>query len=102
MYKEEPILYLVEKSRKEEALVMMRRVYHKSEDVAAIYDELKAELDQKKAETGSVTYLQTLSDPKYRYATLFCVFLFISAIQCGLSALLIYSTSIFVELKETG
>ena len=46
--------------------------------------------------------MQTLWDPKYRYATLFCVFLFISAIQCGLSAILIYSTSIFVKLRETG
>lgn len=30
------------------------------------------------------------------------MFLFISAIQCGLSAILIYSTSIFVKLRETG
>lgn len=57
MYKEEPILYLVERNRREEALIMMRRVYHKSENVEAIYDEVKADLDQKKAETGNVTIL---------------------------------------------
>ncbi len=33
IYREEPVLYLIEHDRKEEALVMMRRVYHPSENV---------------------------------------------------------------------
>mmetsp|Transcript_17562 Transcript_17562/g.12526 ORF Transcript_17562/g.12526 Transcript_17562/m.12526 type:complete len:277 (-) Transcript_17562:580-1410(-) len=102
VYKEEPVLYLVQEHRREEALIMMKRVYHASENVEKIYDELLEDMEQKKATTGHVTLIQTLSDPRYRYSTLFCMFLFTSSIQCGLSAILIYSTKIFIKLREEG
>eukprot|EP00350_Pseudokeronopsis_sp_OXSARD2_P013910 CAMPEP_0170542784 /NCGR_PEP_ID=MMETSP0211-20121228/2111_1 /TAXON_ID=311385 /ORGANISM="Pseudokeronopsis sp., Strain OXSARD2" /LENGTH=37 /DNA_ID= /DNA_START= /DNA_END= /DNA_ORIENTATION= len=37
-------------------MIMMKRVYHESENVEKIYDELRAELDEK-AETADVTLL---------------------------------------------
>ena len=100
--REDTMLYLIEKDRREEALIMMRRVYHASENVEVIYDELKREIDAQKKEAASVSFSQTLRDPRYKYATYFCIFLFISAIQSGLSAILIYSTKIFIKLRETG
>lgn len=80
----------------------MKKVYHESEDIVAIYKELKDDLDLKKSETAGVTLIHTLTDPRYRYATLFCMFLFTSSIQTGLSAILIYSTEIFIEMRESG
>ena len=55
--KEDTTLYLIEHDRRDEALIMMRRVYHKSENVEAIYDELKREIDAQKKEAASVTFL---------------------------------------------
>ena len=49
-----------------------------------------------------MSVLQSLSNPKYRRATYTCIFLMTSNVLTGLSAILIYSTKIFSNLREKG
>ena len=80
----------------------MRRIYHKDEPIDQIYADLRSELTTVSDLKVKVSIWQSISDPRYRYATWFCQFLFISRMLNGFSGILVYSTVIFKQMEERG
>ena len=66
-------MYNISKGRDQEALNLIEKVYHQSEDRNDILESLKSQCDTSNKKGESMPYFEALFGPQYIKATLVCI-----------------------------